>query len=281
MSSEPAVSSHPVTASGTGRDSATASGTGRDSSIASGTGRDSSTASGTGRDSSTASVAGTLPAAATTVVASKSQRAYDWIRERILSKEFGSGYRLVLAPIAAELQMSVIPVREAIRRLEAEGLVEYDRNVGARVALIDEGAYLDAMQTLGVVEGFATALSAPLLDAAALAEAEAINERMRGLLDRLDPHYFTQLNKEFHSVLFRECPNPLILDQVHHCWTRMSGLRDSTFTFVPGRAEESVAEHAQILELIRAGAEPLEIELAARNHRHRTLQAFLDRSTTD
>lgn len=230
------------------------------------------------RQPATASATASPPQVATTVVASKSQRAYDWIRERILSKEFGSGYRLVLAPIAGELQMSAIPVREAIRRLEAEGLVEYDRNVGARVALVDEQAYLDAMQTLGVAEGYATALSAPLLDAAALDEAEAINERMRSLLDRLDPHYFTQLNKEFHSVLFRACPNPLVLEQVHRCWTRMSGLRDSTFTFVPGRAEESVVEHAQILGLIRDGAEPIDIELAARNHRHRTLQAFLDRN---
>ena len=60
----------------------------------------------------------------------------------------------------------------------------------------------------------------------------------------------------------------------------MSGLRDSTFIFVPGRAEESVVEHAQILSLIRSGAEPIDIEFAARSHRHRTLQAFIDRRST-
>jgi DNA-binding GntR family transcriptional regulator len=45
---------------------------------------------------------------------------------------------------------------------------------------------------------------------------------------------------------------------------------------VPGRAQHSVEEHTEILELIRAGADPLEIELAARNHRLRTRDAFLD-----
>ena len=54
-----------------------------------------------------------------TLIGSKSQVAYDWIRERIARHEFSPGYRLVLGSIADELQMSVVPVREAIRRLEA------------------------------------------------------------------------------------------------------------------------------------------------------------------
>ncbi len=68
-------------------------------------------------------------------------------------------------------------------------------------------------------------------------------------------------------MLFEPCPNPHLLDLVHRGWARLSGLRDSTFTFVPGRAQHSVEEHAEILELIRDGADPLEIELAARDHR--------------
>ena len=51
------------------------------------------------------------------------------------------GYRLVLGAIAAELDVSAVPVREAIRLLEAEGLVSFERNVGAQVAMIDPAAY--------------------------------------------------------------------------------------------------------------------------------------------
>ena len=54
---------------------------------------------------------------------SKSQQAYRWVKERIANQEFTPGYRLVLGTIAGELDMSVVPVREAIRQLEAEGLV--------------------------------------------------------------------------------------------------------------------------------------------------------------
>lgn len=207
---------------------------------------------------------------------SKSERAYDWIRSRISAHAFGPGYRLVLGSIADELNMSVVPVREAIRRLEAEGLVTFERNVGARVTLVDESEYAHTMQTLGLVEGAATALSAPLLDAEALDEAAEVNARMARMLDHLDAHAFTELNRQFHSVLFEPCPNPHLLDLVHRGWARLSGIRDSTFAYVPGRARHSVDEHTHILELIREGAEPLEIELAARNHRWRTRDAFLD-----
>ena len=63
---------------------------------------------------------------------SKSELAYSWIRSRIEEGAFVPGYRLVLGAIAKELDISVVPVREAIRRLEAEALVTFERNVGAR-----------------------------------------------------------------------------------------------------------------------------------------------------
>ena len=207
---------------------------------------------------------------------SKSQLAYDYLRDRIALHELSPGYRLVLQSIADELAMSVVPVREAIRRLEAEGLVTYERNVGARVAMVDEMGYVDAMQALGVVEGAATGLSAPRISTADLARASEVNEHLRSLLDHFDPHAFTALNRQFHSVLFESCPNPLLLDMVHRGWAQLSGLRDSTFAFVPGRAHDSVAEHTHILDLIARRADPLEIEIAARNHRWATMQAFLD-----
>ncbi|HWT32499.1 MAG TPA: GntR family transcriptional regulator [Microbacterium sp.] len=206
---------------------------------------------------------------------SKSERAYDYMHDRISAGDYSPGYRLVLGSIAAELHMSVVPVREAVRRLEAEGLVTFERNVGARVALVDESEYIFTMQTLGLVEGAATALSAPLVTPELLDAARDVNERMHTLLEHFDPHVFTVLNQQFHSLLYEPCPNPHILDLVHRGWGRLGRLRDSTFAFVPGRAHHSVDEHTEILELIRRGADPLEIELAARNHRWRTMDAFI------
>jgi DNA-binding GntR family transcriptional regulator len=210
---------------------------------------------------------------------SKSQSAYSFLKERISDGSYTPGYRLVLGQIAAELSVSVVPVREAIRLLEAEGLVTYELNVGAQVAMFHETEYLFTMQTLSIVEGAATALSAPALGPDDIARARAINTQMTESLQHFDPMRFTSLNLAFHSVLFESCPNPHILDLVHRGWERLRMLRGSTFAFIPGRAQESVEEHEELLRLIEDGADPLVIELDARRHRAATLDAFLAHQT--
>jgi DNA-binding GntR family transcriptional regulator len=211
----------------------------------------------------------------TVQTASKSQLAYEHLHDRITRHVYSPGYRLVLGTIADELGMSVVPVREAIRRLEAEGYVTFERNVGARVAVPDESEYVYTMQTLGLVEGSAISLAAPLLTPDVLAEARAVNDRLHRLLDHLDPHEFTRLNHQFHAILFERCPNPHILELVHRGWRRLPDVRDSTFAVIPERASHSVAEHEQIMHLIETGAPALEIELAARDHRWRTMNEFI------
>ena len=205
---------------------------------------------------------------------SKSEQAYISIKARIVEGTFSPGYRLVLAKIAEDLGFSVVPVREAIRRLEAEGLVKFERNVGATVSGIDPTEYLYTMQTLSIVEGAATALSAPLIDSTTVARARAVNEEMRDCLEHFDPVRFTSLNQDFHSVLFEHCPNPHILDLVHRGWNRLATLRSSTFRFVPGRARDSVREHEALLQLIESHADADTIERAARQHRSATLNAY-------
>lgn len=206
---------------------------------------------------------------------SKSQQAYRWIKERIANQEFTPGFRLVLGTIASELDMSVVPVREAIRQLEAEGLVMFERNVGARVSMVDDSQYRFSMQALSILEGTATALAARRLTADDIRGARRINELMIETLDHFDPRAFTALNQEFHQTLFEKCANPRMLELVRGEWARLGHLRDSTFSFVPGRAAESVREHETILRLIEAGAPLGEIEKAARRHRSATLDAYL------
>ncbi|MFD9889475.1 GntR family transcriptional regulator [Amycolatopsis sp. NPDC059027] len=205
---------------------------------------------------------------------SKSQIAYQWIKARIHDGTFSPGYRLVLGQIAQELGVSVVPVREAIRMLEAEGLVTFERNIGAQVAMVDETDYQHTMQTLALVEGYAAALASEVSPPEVLEKAKALNAELADCLDHFEPNRFTALNREFHAVLFGPCPNPQVLDLVTRGWNRLSGLRSSTFTFVPGRAKESVAEHEKILGLLERGAPAHEIELAVREHRLATLHAF-------
>jgi len=215
-----------------------------------------------------------------TATVSKSQLAYEHLRERITRGGYGPGYRLVLDQLARELGMSVVPVREAIRRLEAEGMVTFERYVGARVAAIDPLDYQDTCQTLAIVEGAAVALALPHLTAADLAEARAINDRLRQCLADFDPVRFTRLNEAFHRTLSDPCPNAQLRNLVDGGWRRLAGLRRSTFGNAAGRAHASVAEHDALLALLADGAAPAAVEAAVREHRLAGMRAYLDRERT-
>jgi DNA-binding GntR family transcriptional regulator len=207
---------------------------------------------------------------------SKAQRTYQVIRSRIADGTYRPGHRLVLGSLAKEFDVSPVPVREAVRLLQAEGFVHFERNVGATVAAIDPVEYQHTMQMLAIVEGAATALAAPYLDADGLAKAAELNDRMRASLSAFDPLAFTRLNHEFHETLYAPCPNPRLVELVQRGWSRLATIRESTFSFVPARAAVSVAEHDQLLELIRVGAGPEWIEHRARSHRTATIDAFLE-----
>ena len=213
-----------------------------------------------------------------TATVSKSQLAYEHLRDGITRGGYGPGYRLVLDQLARELRMSVVPVREAMRRLEAEGMVTFERHVGARVAAIDPVDYQDTCQTLAIVEGAAVALAQ--LSAADLAEARAINDRLRQCLADFDPVRFTRLNEAFHRTLSDPCPNAQLKNLVDGGWRRLAGLRRSTFGNAAGRAHASVAEHDALLTLLTARASPADVEAAVREHRLAGMRAHLDRERT-
>ncbi|GGN22817.1 GntR family transcriptional regulator [Streptomyces fuscichromogenes] len=207
---------------------------------------------------------------------SKSESAYRVLKERIVGGVYASGHRLVLDQLAKEFGVSAVPVREAVRRLEAQGYVRFERNVGAEVIGIDPSEYAHVMQTLAYLEGAATSLAAPLLTPDDLARARQLNEELRGCLEDFDPVGFTRTNQRFHRLLCGRCPNPHLRELVERDAERMSMIRSSTFVFVPLRARESVTEHHQLLDLLETGAPALEIEVAARDHKLGTLRAFLE-----
>lgn len=209
---------------------------------------------------------------------SKSDHAYETLRRWIADGVYQPGDRLVLDRIARELGISVVPVREAIRRLEAEGYANFQRNVGARVSEIDMAHYGDAMETLAILEGAATALAVPRLTKRDLQSAERINNRMALSVKRLDPLSFTQSNKEFHETLYRRCGNRHLLALIDREWSSLAVIRRSTFAFVPQRAGEAVDEHRAVLERLHAGAPAHEVEELVRDHVLATARAFLTRA---
>ena len=209
---------------------------------------------------------------------SKQERTYAVLRQRIVDGVYGPGHRLVIDALARELEVSQMPVREAIRRLEAEGWVTYVRNQGAQVAPIDADSWTEATATLAVLEGYATALAAPVLTAEDLARMREINGEMLAAIEALDVLAVSQHNLAFHHVIHERCPNSHLRRELQQIEERLDTLRRSIFLYIPMRGRVSIEEHEALLGLIERGADPLEIELAAREHKLHTVAAYEERA---
>lgn len=204
----------------------------------------------------------------------KQERVYRAIRERILDGEYGPGYRVVIDSLAEEFNVSALPVREAIRRVEAEGLVVYRPNAGATVAPAEPGVFDEEMTVLGLLEGYATALAAPQLGEPEVERLREINAQMVAAIDRMDSLGFGRLNQEFHAVINEHCPNAALVSMLHDVARRLDAIRRTVFVQIPYRGSQSVAEHEEIIELIANHAPGEEIEAAARRHKLHTVESF-------
>jgi DNA-binding GntR family transcriptional regulator len=211
--------------------------------------------------------------AATTVV-TKQERVYQLIRERILSGAYGPGYRVVIDALAEEFEVSGLPVREAIRRLEAEGLVIYRPNAGANVAPADPSLFEEEMSVLAVLEGYGTALAAPRLGDAQILRLTEINNEMTAAMGQLDSLRFGRLNQEFHGLIYESCPNAALVGMLRDVARRLDAIRRTVFVQIPYRGAASVAEHAELIELMSGAAPAAKIEKAAREHKLSTLASF-------
>jgi DNA-binding GntR family transcriptional regulator len=207
-------------------------------------------------------------------VTSKQEHVYQAVHQRILSGAYSPGYRLVIDSLADELGVSALPVREAIRRLEAEGLVVYQPNTGPRVASADPAQFVYSLTVLAVLEGYATALAAPHMTPGDIARLREINQAMIACIDTLDAPRFGELNREFHMVIYQRCPNPYLVELLRETGRRLDVIRRTVFTRIPYRGTESTDEHRRLIELIESGAPGEQLEAVAREHKLRTVTTF-------
>ncbi|TDD79614.1 GntR family transcriptional regulator [Actinomadura rubrisoli] len=205
---------------------------------------------------------------------SKAELCYELLRSRILDGTYVPGYRLVVKELAQEIGVSTIPLREAVRRLQSDGLVEVVRNVGARVAVFDADQAEHTLQILARLEGYATAASAPHMTTVQVSASREINDRMVEALVEFDPAAFAALNREFHFSIYRHCPDARLRSLLEEQWTLLDHMRRSTFTYISSRAHRSVVEHSHILALISKKADAAEIERFACAHKNAVADAL-------
>lgn len=208
----------------------------------------------------------------------KRQYAYQVIRSRILEGVYVPGQRIVIDQIAKEVNSSHIPVREAIHQLESEQLIEYEPNIGAIVKGINDSLYMDTLQVLALLEGYATALSAPHINQSGIQKLTEINEKMSEHLQNYELDKIAELNRAFHFFIYSYCPNELLITNIKEMWERLDVVRHTGFRFFPKRTPHSIEEHNTIIHYLSDNKSADEIERYTRNHKLNTLEAFKHRN---
>lgn len=200
------------------------------------------------------------------------QMLYDSLRERVLSLELAPGAALSRAEIAQSYGVSQTPVRDALQRLEAEGLVETFPQSRTQVSRIDLAhARETQFLRLGLELEVARVLAALPDPAAALAPARRILERQAAALADDDLESFSALDAGFHRALVEAAGHPALWDLIAERSGHIDRLRALNLPD-PGKPLDILSRHREILEAIAAG-DRAAAEAAVRRHLSGTLQA--------
>jgi DNA-binding GntR family transcriptional regulator len=180
----------------------------------------------------------------------KSQAIYAALRERILSNDIAAGTRLVMRDVANEYDASDIPVREALRMLERDGLVETTPYRGARVTTLTAKEVEETYFIRSHLESIATGLAAERITDAELAQLDVLMRRMQAAVDAHDGPRFSELNHEFHHTIVASCGNDMLRELTMDIWQRHSGFQ-RVFRMDPDRPAQSQREHEGIMAALR------------------------------
>jgi DNA-binding GntR family transcriptional regulator len=184
------------------------------------------------------------------------ERAYERIAALLISGQAGPGDRLSLRDLAAALDVSITPVREAVSRLVANGALEVARNRAVAVPLMSLSRFRDLTRVRIEVEGFAAAEAARNRDAAALARIRACEAAFRAEAaapgpDRALP---VRLNQEFHFAIYDAAGSPTLREIVEGLWLRAGPVISLDLRENPERLNTggAVRFHAAALAAIEA-----------------------------
>ncbi len=189
---------------------------------------------------------------------SKTDMVAALIRELIITGDLAAGEQLRQRDLAQRFQVSQTPVREALRRLESEGLVIGDTHRGFTVVEADEGSREENFQIRAALESLGASLAAAKIDAAGVERLEQLNAQMQAVGD--DDARYAELNREFHFTLYEYAHSPLLMSLMRLLWASLHGGPRVLRTHA-----ESVRQHQGILNALRAGDANA---AAALTHRH-------------
>ncbi len=201
------------------------------------------------------------------------------IRDGILAGRYPPGSRLDQQALAAELNVSVIPVREGLRQLEAEGLVRIYPRRGAYVAEPSVDEFQEICLIREVLEELATQIAVPNLSSEALEQLGDIVQQLERAIAVNDFILLPELDRRFCFTIYDASLRPILLGMLSSLWDRASLYR-RLYPHLPDRAPQTLAKHKKIYAACQEG-DATAAGQAVRKYIRQTAEEILEKLEVD
>ncbi|MFF3562284.1 GntR family transcriptional regulator [Streptomyces sp. NPDC002574] len=180
------------------------------------------------------------------------ERVYTHVKRAVLDRSYEGGTLLSEGELAEAVGVSRTPVREALLRLEAEGLLKLYPKKGALVLPVSAQEIADVVETRLLVERHAVLKLEPV-PAWLLSRLEELLEEQRGHAAAGDLAAFAMVDRSFHAEIVRAAGNRIMSHLYDQLRDRQLRMGVATMHADPGRIAKNITEHTEILDALRAG----------------------------
>ena len=206
----------------------------------------------------------------------KQKMVYHTLRHAIMHCKLQPGQRLVIEDIAQQLNVSPIPVREALQLLQSEGLTENIPHVGASVAPISRDSVIEVFSLMEGLEVVASRLAVARLTPKAAQELAAIVADMDEAVKQSDSERWTDLNTRFHLSIARVTQMPMLQQMTSRAMDHWSRIRRYFFDQLRySRMEQAQQEHHAMLDALTAG-DYGRLEAVVKAHNQGALATYIE-----
>jgi DNA-binding GntR family transcriptional regulator len=202
----------------------------------------------------------------------KEEVVYRALKAAIIDGRLMPGTHLVVADVAAAMEASAIPVRDALRRLASEELIELRPHVGAFVTPLPVDYLVEVLEVRHVGEELAVRLAVEHATPEVIARLGSLVDGMEAAVSAEDAHEFATLNRRFHSTIHAAAENRPLLAVLDYLLQR-SERGQTIFRLANTRMAESNNEHRQLLEAIRR-RDPAAASHVAAMHRQASINVL-------
>jgi len=198
---------------------------------------------------------------------------FNTLRDAIIAGELKPGERLMEVQLAEKMGVSRTPVREAIRKLELEGLVCMTPRKGVHVAELSVKDIIDVLEVRATLDGLATALSASRITDDEIKELNRINTQLITNMEKENLPGIVKKDVEFHEVIYRSSRNEKLLQIINNLREQVQRFRIIYLKDISS-PKEIIKEHQSIIEAITS-RNPEAAQSLAEKHIQKQQEAIL------